>query len=93
MALRKIVLDVLKPIKGTSIIDIAERISSLDGIDGVNILVTDMDVETMGLLITIEGQNIDFRKVKDILEDEGCAIHSIDEVSSGTKLVEGAKRK
>ncbi len=93
MTLRKIVLDVLKPIKGTSIIDIAERISSLEGIDGVNIYVTDMDVETMGLMVTIEGSNIDFKKVKDILEEEGCAIHSIDEVSSGNKIIEGAKKK
>ncbi|TRM73231.1 hypothetical protein DMP16_06930 [Sulfolobus sp. B1] len=91
MAIRRLVLDVLKPIRGTSIVDLAEKISLLKGIDGVNISVTDMDVETMGLLIIIEGTDINFDEIKKTLEEEGCAIHSIDEVISGNKIVEGKK--
>ncbi|QGR19443.1 DUF211 domain-containing protein [Stygiolobus azoricus] len=89
MAIRRLVLDVLKPIRGTSLVDLAEKVASLEGIEGVNISVTDMDVETMGLMIVIEGTNINFEEVKQTLENQGCAIHSIDEVVSGTKMVEG----
>jgi len=91
VAIRRLVLDVLKPIRGTSIVDLAEKISLLKGIDGVNISVTDMDVETMGLLIIVEGTDINFDEIKKTLEEEGCAIHSIDEVISGNKIVEGKK--
>jgi hypothetical protein len=91
MAIRRLVLDVLKPIKGISIVELAEKVSELEGVDGVNISVTDMDVETMGLMIVIEGSNIKFDDVKKVLEEEGCAIHSIDEVVSGNKMVEGKK--
>lgn len=86
-------MDVLKPIKGISIVELSERISSLRGVDGVNITVTDMDVETMGLMIVVEGEDINFDSVKKLLDDSGCAIHSIDEVSSGNRLVEGKRPK
>ncbi|MEM0016076.1 MAG: DUF211 domain-containing protein [Saccharolobus sp.] len=92
MPIRRLVLDVLKPIKGTSIVDLAEKISALNGVDGVNISVTDMDVETMGLMIVVEGTNLDFEEIKKTLEEEGCAIHSIDEVISGKKIIEGREK-
>jgi hypothetical protein len=93
VAIRRLVLDVLKPIRGISIVELAEKVSELEGVDGVNISVTDMDVETMGLMIVIEGSNIKFDDVKKVLEEEGCAIHSIDEVVSGNKMVEGRKER
>ncbi|AHC51786.1 hypothetical protein SUSAZ_07415 [Sulfolobus acidocaldarius SUSAZ] len=93
MVIRRLVLDVLKPIRGISIVELANKISTLEGVDGVNISVIDMDVETMGLMIVIEGNNVDFEEVKKTLEEQGCAIHSIDEVVSGNKLVEGRKEK
>ncbi|MDP8003025.1 MAG: DUF211 domain-containing protein [Caldisphaera sp.] len=86
--LRRIVLDVMKPIKGPSIIDVAKSIASIDGIEGVNITVEEMDVETAGLNITIEGNDIPFEKVEDMLENLGCVIHSIDQVISGKRIVE-----
>ncbi|MCY0849952.1 DUF211 domain-containing protein [Sulfuracidifex metallicus] len=91
MAIRRLVLDVLKPIKGISIVELAEKIVEHKGIEGVNISVTDMDVETMGLMIVVEGENIDFENVKNTLEEEGCAIHSIDEVVSGSKMVDSRR--
>jgi hypothetical protein len=78
----------MKPIKGPSIIDVAKSIASIDGIEGVNITVEEMDVETAGLNITIEGNDIPFEKVEDMLENLGCVIHSIDQVISGKRIVE-----
>ena len=93
MSIRRIVLDVLKPIKGSTIVDLAGKLTELEGVDGVNISVTDMDVETMGLMVVVEGPNVNFEEVKKVLEEDGCAIHSIDEVAAGNRLVEGRKGK
>ncbi|WP_279387245.1 DUF211 domain-containing protein, partial [Aeropyrum pernix] len=47
--LRKVVLDVLKPIRGPSIIDVSREVAALPGIEGVNITVKEIDVETVTL--------------------------------------------
>ena len=85
---RRLVLDILKPLKGLSIIDVGREIASLPGIDGVNVTVREIDVETVTLSMTIEGTDIDFNKVKEKLEELGCIIHSVDQVVAGKKIVE-----
>ncbi|MEB3787312.1 MAG: DUF211 domain-containing protein [Desulfurococcales archaeon] len=86
--LRRVVLDILKPIKGPSIINVARIVGGLDGVDGVNITVKEIDVDTITLSITIEGTDIDFDEVERKLEELGCVIHSIDQVVAGKKIVE-----
>ena len=86
--LRRLVLDILKPLKGVSIVDVGREIASLPGIDGVNVTVREIDVDTVTLSMTIEGTNIDFDLVKEKLEELGCVLHSIDQVVAGKKIVE-----
>ncbi|MCE4628326.1 MAG: DUF211 domain-containing protein [Desulfurococcales archaeon] len=86
--LRRLVLDILKPIKGISIIDVGREIAAIKGVDGVNITVKEIDVETVTLSMTIEGEDIDFEKVRERLEEFGCIIHSIDQVIAGKRIVE-----
>jgi Uncharacterized protein conserved in archaea len=86
--IRRLVLDVLKPVKGPSIIEIGKELASLDGIDGVNITVKEIDVDTMTLSVTVEGESIDFDRLEEKLEFLGCIIHSIDQVVAGAKLIE-----
>ncbi|MCE4599809.1 MAG: DUF211 domain-containing protein [Desulfurococcales archaeon] len=86
--LRRIVLDILKPIKGPSVIDVGREIGDLPGIEGVNITVKEIDVDTITLSMTIEGNNIDFKRVQEKLEELGCIIHSVDQVITGKKIVE-----
>jgi len=78
---------VLKP-HVPSIIEVAERIGSLDGISGVNISLEEVDAETDSIKVTIEGSNISYSKVKKVISECGAVIHSIDGVSAGVKLVE-----
>jgi hypothetical protein len=85
--LRRVVLDILKPIKGPSIIDVSKEIASLPGVDGVNITVKEIDVETVTLTMTIEGSDIDFEVVEKKLEELGCIIHSVDQAVAGKKIV------
>lgn len=86
--IRRLVLDILKPLKGPSIIDVAREVASLSGIEGVNLTVKEIDVETITLSMTIEGDRIDFNGVKEKLDMLGCVIHSIDQVVAGKKIVE-----
>ncbi len=80
MAIIRLVLDVLKTLRGPTIIDLAQKLTELDGITQVDIKVNEIDVETLTLTIIIEGSDIDFEKVKDLIESMGAVIHSIDEV-------------
>jgi len=80
LVLKKIVLDVLKPLKGPSIVELAQTLSDSKGVHRVTIVVNEIDVETVTLTITIEGSNIDFEAVRSIIERLGGVIHSVDQV-------------
>ena len=85
--IKRIILDVLKP-HTPSILEIANRISDLEGISGVNVTLEEVDAETDSIKITIEGNNIQYDLVKKEIMECGAVIHSIDGVSAGIKIVE-----
>ncbi len=82
MGVTKLVLDVLKTIRGPTLIDMAQKIAELPGVKHVNIKVNEVDVETLTLTITIEGTDIDFERVRKLIESMGAVIHSVDEVTA-----------
>ena len=86
--LRRLVLDVLKPMKDPSIVDVARELTRVRGVEAVNITVNEIDVETLSLTIVIEGDDIDFEGVRRVLDEVGAALHSIDQVVAGERLVE-----
>ena len=47
-----------------------------------------MDTQTENIKITVEGVDINFDELQQVIEDMGAVIHSIDEVAAGQKLVE-----
>lgn len=59
--IRRIVLDVHKAVARPSIPEIAEAIEKVSGVQGVNITVTEIDIETVGMDIAIEGEHIERR--------------------------------
>jgi len=85
--IRRIVLDVLKPHSPT-IVDLARRIAALKGVHGVNCTIEEVDQETESLLVTIEGDAVDFEKVEEAIKSAGAVIHSVDSVSAGKKKVD-----
>ena len=86
-AIKRIILDVLKP-HIPSIIEVAERLGSLEGISGVNISLEEVDADTDSIKITIEGNNIEYNAVKKAISECGAVIHSIDGVSAGIKIID-----
>lgn len=80
-------LDVLKP-HNPSIIDVAQQLSVLEGISGVNISIKEVDQETETVKITVKGDSINYDLVDETIRDAGAVIHSVDNVSSGKELVD-----
>ena len=75
-----------------SLIELAEAIDSATGVQAVNITVTDIDVETVGTEITIEGDGIDVASVVNAIEKAGAAVHSIDEIVVGERIIDRVPR-
>lgn len=88
--IRRLVLDTLKPHE-PSIVDFAQQIEKVEGVEGVNALVIEIDEEVQNIKVTIEGQNMDYDEIKRTVEDSGGSIHSIDEIVCGEKIVEESK--
>ncbi len=85
--IRRLVLDVLKPHK-PSIVDVALKLSRVEGVSGVNCILSEVDQETENIKVIVEGININFQELSDAIEELGAVIHSVDGVVAGKKLVE-----
>ena len=78
----QMVLDVMKPHR-PNIIEYAKRLSALHGVSGVNCTLYEVDQDTETIKITIEGDDINYDRVRDVIEGLGGSIHSVDSVSAG----------
>lgn len=85
--IRRIVLDVLKP-HDPSIIDVSQKLAGLPGVDGVNIMIYEMDRKVENAKITVEGSDLAYEDIVGIIEDGGGTVHSIDEAVAGKVLIE-----
>jgi uncharacterized protein len=93
MNIRRLVLDVDKAVARPSVVEIARTIEESPGVQGVNVTVTEIDIETVGMEVTIEGENLDYDALVSSIDSTGAVVHSVDEVVSGKKIVERIARK
>ena len=93
MNIRRLVLDVDKAVSRPSVVEIARTIEQFPGVEGVNVTVTEIDIETVGMEVTIEGENLDYDALVSSIDSTGAVVHSVDEVVSGSKIVERVSRK
>lgn len=85
--LRRLVLDVLKPLD-PSIVELVQSIADLDGVDGVNISIYEIDRRVENAKITVEGHDLRYELITDLIQENGGSVHSIDEVAAGKVLIE-----
>ncbi|NIU38502.1 hypothetical protein GWN65_00585 [Candidatus Bathyarchaeota archaeon] len=85
--IKRLVLDVLKP-HNPSVVELSEALSHLEGIDGVNVIIYEIDQQVENVKIIIAGTSIDFERIKKRLKEMGATIHSVDEVAAGKRIVE-----
>ncbi|MCL6089772.1 MAG: DUF211 domain-containing protein [Candidatus Thermoplasmatota archaeon] len=92
MNVRRVVLDVDKGLNRPTLLELALAIERVTGVEAVNVSVTEMDMETMGTVITVEGNAIDYNDLISSIEDTGSVIHSVDEIAVGKKLIESIRQ-
>lgn len=92
MNIRRLLLDVDKALQRPSVLEIGRAIEGLPGVEGVNITVTGIDTETVGMDVTIVGNNLDYDAIEAAIEKTGAVVHSIDELVAGARIVDRIKR-
>lgn len=82
----KVVLDVLKP-HDPNIASFSELLAELDGVEGVNVSLYEIDKEVENVKVTVKG-DLDFRDLKRKVEGVGASVHSVDAASAGDEIIE-----
>ena len=85
--LRRLVLDVLKPHE-PRIVPFTKSISEIEGVDGVTASLMEIDEDVRTVRIAVEGEDLDLETIEAAVSDLGGSVHSIDQVSYGTTVVE-----
>ena len=85
--IRRLVLDVLKPHNPT-VVELSEALSHLNGVEGVNVIIYEIDQKVENAKVIVVGQSINFADIRQKLEELGAAVHSVDEVAAGKRIVE-----
>jgi len=57
-------------------------------VNGLNISLKEVDQNTESITITLEGDDLSYDSIKEILEQAGAVIHSVDQVVAGKRFVE-----
>jgi hypothetical protein len=91
MTIKKLVIDVLIPHQPGEIA-YAERISELEGTEGITVHVIEVDEKTKTLEMTIEGEALSFENIKNAIEELGGSIHSVDRVSAGSRIINSREK-
>jgi hypothetical protein len=79
-SVQRLVLDVLKPHQPNAL-EFADAIAALGEGYRVNIRVLEVDDKTETLVVSIEGDGLDFERISNAITESGASLHSIDEVS------------
>lgn len=85
-------MDIDKVVERPGMVSLARALASVPGVHAVNVTVTEIDIETVGTDITVEGDDIDTDVLFEAIENIGAVLHSIDEVVAGEHIVERVAR-
>lgn len=77
---KRLVLDVLKPHQPNAL-EFARAMASLAEGYRVDVRVLEVDEKTETILVSIEGEDLDFDRINTTISENGSSLHSIDEVS------------
>lgn len=89
MNIRRLVTDVDKARARPSLLEIAEAVEKCRGVQAVNSTVEEIDIETVGMDITIEGEHIDYAEIIKAVESSGAVVHSVDQLFVGNNQQDG----
>ena len=78
-AIRRLVLDVLKPHQPNAL-EFAAALAEVGTDYKVILSVSEVDKKTETVVLTISGKEVDFDEITSAIEKMGASVHSIDEV-------------
>lgn len=78
--IKRLLVDALKS-RETSIVELSQALCSVGGVEEVDITVTEMDVKTETIKLTIKGASVDYNEVSKMMEKYGISIKGVDEIS------------
>ena len=90
--IRRVVLDVDKAFEMPSLTEIAAALQRCAGVTASNIVVTEIDQQTIGTVVTIEGEGLDYDEIVEAIEESGAVVHSLDQIACGDYVLEPVKR-
>jgi hypothetical protein len=90
--LRRLVLDVDKAVRAPSLLEVATAIENCAGVEACNVTVTEIDIETVGTNITIEGAGMDYDEIVRAIEETGAVVHGVDQIVTGSRMLENIAR-
>ena len=83
---RRLVLDVLKPHE-PALVELTEGMVQKLDVEGVTATLIEMDENVRNVRLVLEGDDLDLNEITDVIGDLGASIHSVDQVSSGERIV------
>jgi uncharacterized protein len=89
---RRLVLDVDKAIEAPSLLEIADAIQNCAGVEACNITVSEVDIETVGTNVTIEGTGLTYDEIVRAIENTGAVVHGLDQIVTGDRIIEDIPR-
>jgi uncharacterized protein len=90
--IRRLVLDVDKAVRAPTLVEIAQAIQSCRGVEACNITVSEIDIETVGTDVTIEGTILDYEEIVRAIENTGAVVHGLNEIVAGDRIVGNVPR-
>lgn len=92
MNIRQLLLDVDKAVARPSLTEIAEALDGCRGVEAVNITVEEIDIETVGMNVTVEGAEMDYDEIVQAIESTGAVVHSLDQIAIGDRIIQRIAR-
>jgi hypothetical protein len=80
VVVKKLLLDALKS-RELSIIELAKALGLVEGVNDVNIVVVEVDSNTETLKLTIDGSQINYGQIQEVIQHYGVSLKGVDEVS------------
>jgi len=78
--IRRMLVDALKP-RETSIVELAQVLCSIEGVEEVDISVSEADANTETIKLTIKGPHVRYEGVSKALDESNVLIKGVDEIS------------
>jgi len=78
--IRRVLIEALKP-RETPLVELSQAICSVNGVEECDMVVTDVDVKTETIKLTVRGPNIEYAGIAKIMQEHGMSIKGVDEIS------------